>query len=154
MGTLDPRQGTAGGKFARMYRDSPPAEFSPKEIRMQILLVDDDPGFRSTLKKVIETRGGFSIREAGDGEEAVQMSREYRPDIILMDLAMPRLNGLEATRIIKEENPESCIVICSVYNESIYFKAAFDHGADAFMQKSMCFSDLDSVEKLVMERQA
>jgi DNA-binding NarL/FixJ family response regulator len=154
VGVFNSCQKTSREKILRMYQENlPPAE-SIKGGKTRVLLADDDPGFRSTLKRVMETRGGFRVREAVDGEEAVLMARQFRPDAILMDLAMPGLNGLEATRIIKEQLPETRIIVCSVHNESTYLQAAFAHGADAYMSKSKCFAELDTVERLVQEGQA
>jgi DNA-binding NarL/FixJ family response regulator len=154
VGAINSSRRTSRDKILRMYQVSPPQPESIKESTTWVLLADDDPGFRSTLKRVMETRGGFRVREAGNGEEAVQMARQFRPDAILMDLAMPRINGLEATRIIKEQLPGTRIIVCSVHNESTYLRAAFAHGADAFMSKSKCFAELDTVERLVQEGQA
>jgi len=154
MGALKSYEGMSREKILRMYQENPPPAESIKVSTTQVLLADDDPGFRSTLKRVMETRGGFRVREAADGEEAMLMARQFRPDAILMDLAMPRINGLEATRIIKEQLPGTRIIVCSVHNESTYLRAAFAHGADAFLSKSKCFAELDSVERLVQEGQA
>lgn len=115
---------------------------------MRVLVADDDRAFRGTLKRVMETRH-FRIWEAGDGEEAVEFSRSLRPDLIMMDLSMPRMDGLEATRIIKAEQPDVRIVVCSVHNEPVYRRAASLNGADAFVAKSRCFSELDFLESLV-----
>lgn len=115
---------------------------------MRVLVADDDRAFRGTLKRVMETRH-FRIWEAGDGEEAVEFSRSLRPDLIMMDLSMPRMDGLEATRIIKAEQPDVRIVVCTVHNEPVYRRAASLNGADAFVAKSRCFSELDFLESLV-----
>ena len=71
-----------------------------------IIIADDDQAFRSVLKRLLEKERELSVvGEAADGLEAIDRARALSPDIILMDLAMPRLNGLEATRIIKTERP-------------------------------------------------
>ena len=154
MGASNSSQQAAREKIVRMYRVNPPPDASPRKNSLSVVLADDDPSFRTTLKRVMETRGGFRIQEARNGEEAVRLASELRPDAILMDLAMPRINGLEATRIIKTQQPKTRIIVCSVHNESVYVQAAFDHGADAFMVKSKCFSELESLKKLVEEGQA
>src|SRR5262245_8939398 len=120
MGASNSSQQVALEKFVQMYRLNPPPDSSPRRNALSVVLADDDPRFRATIKRVMETRGGFRIKEAGNGEEAVRLAGELRPDVILMDLAMPRINGLEATRIIKEQLPKTRIIVCSAHNESVY----------------------------------
>jgi DNA-binding NarL/FixJ family response regulator len=141
-------------KILAMYRAGSPSGPILNEKTMTVLVADDDRTFRGTLKKVMETRRRFRIWEAGDGEAAVELSRSLQPDLIMMDLSMPRIDGLEATRIIKAEQPEVRIVVCSVHNEPVYRRAASLNGADAFVTKSRCFSELDMLESLVEEGQA
>jgi CheY-like chemotaxis protein len=141
-------------KILAMYRaGSPPAPIF-REKPMKVLVADDDRSFRGLLKKAMETRRSFRVWEAGDGEEAIEIARSLRPELIMMDLSMPRIDGLEATRMIKAEQPEVRIVVCSVYNEPVYRRAATLNGADAFLVKSLCFSELDFVESLIGEGRA
>jgi len=134
-----------------MYRTSPPLGLAAKEKAMNVLVVDDDRGFRATLKRLMEARKSFRVWEAGDGEEAVQYARMIRPDLVLIDLSMPRIDGLEAMRMIKAEQPEVRIIACSVHNEPVYRRAATLNGADGFLPKSRCFSELNWVERLARE---
>src|SRR5881409_3815626 len=116
---------------------------------MNVLIADDDPGFRGALKRILGTKPNVhTVWEAKDGEEAVQLTRAFRPDVVLMDLAMPRINGLEATRMIKAIQPDVRVIVCSVHNESIYRRAAGADGADAFIPKSRCLSILDLDDNL------
>ena len=110
---------------------------------VRILLADDDQEFRSFLRRLLEKEQGFSVvGEAGDGLEALEQIRVLSPDIILMDLAMPRLNGLEATRTIKTERPGSTVVILTQHQEPAYQRAAAQDGADAFLPKTTRLADL------------
>jgi len=85
-----------------------------------ILIVDDMPIIRSALTRIISEQGGiFSpILEAANGEEAVALARAHKPDIILMDIKMPGLTGLQATSIIQQEQPDVKIVILTAYQDS------------------------------------
>lgn len=87
-------------------------------MRATILIVDDDQQFRSVLSRLLEKNGEFRVGgEAGDGAEALELARALPPDIILMDFAMPGVNGFEATRRIKAERPETRIIIFTQYYE-------------------------------------
>lgn len=108
-----------------------------------ILIVDDDQGFREMVKRLLEREPGVSVvGEAGDGEEAVRLARELQPDVILMDIAMPRVDGLEATRRIKAERPEAKVIILTIHNEEAYRRAAAESGADVFLPKKTLMADL------------
>jgi DNA-binding NarL/FixJ family response regulator len=79
---------------------------------IRLLIADDHPVFRYGLKALLETEPGFEIvGEASNGEEAVKLAREVQPDVILMDITMPGLNGIEATRQILGDNPEIGILM-------------------------------------------
>jgi two-component system nitrate/nitrite response regulator NarL len=76
-------------------------------MSLQILLVDDQPSVRNGIRSLLGSRPEWKIcGEASDGLEGVEKAKELRPDIILMDVSMPRMNGLDATRILRRELPE------------------------------------------------
>ena len=108
-----------------------------------ILIVDDHEGWRKILKRLLEEELEASVvGEAADGEEAIRLNRELRPDVVFMDIAMPGLDGLEATRRIKAERPETEVIILTIYNEEVYRKAAAESGADAFLPKKFLRANL------------
>ncbi len=86
------------------------------------------------------------VGEAGDGEEAVRLARDLRPDVVLMDIGMPGLDGLEATRRIKADRPEARVIILTVHGEEAYRRAAGESGADAFLPKKALIALLLSVK--------
>jgi DNA-binding NarL/FixJ family response regulator len=110
---------------------------------MRILLVDDDEGFRATLRRVL-TQGGreVQIEEAVDGEDAVRKASSARPDVVLMDLTMPRMNGVEATRQLKTRWPDLPVIILTVHDDPVYERTARTAGADQFLLKKTAGSTL------------
>jgi two-component system response regulator DegU len=110
---------------------------------MRILLVDDDEGFRATLRRVL-TQGGreVQIQESVDGEDAVRKVSSDRPDVVLMDLTMPRMNGVEATRQLKTRWPDLPVIILTVHDDPVYERTARAAGADRFLLKKMAGSAL------------
>jgi len=112
-------------------------------MAIRLLLVDDDAGFRSTVRQLLEQRVEAQVLgEAGSGEEAIRLTDDLRPDVVLMDLAMPRMNGLEATRQLKTRWPDLAVVILTVHDEDVYRRTALAAGATAFLQKKMLGVDL------------
>ena len=105
-------------------------------MRATILIVDDNAQLRAFMRGIVAQKPDFQVvGEAKDGAEAIRLAQELRPDIVLLDLAMPRVNGLEALRWIKAERPATTVIIVTVHAEDAYRQAAADSGADAFLLK-------------------
>jgi DNA-binding NarL/FixJ family response regulator len=111
----------------------------------RLLIVDDHEIFRRGLRALLEPSSEWQIcGEAVDGLDAVEQCKSLRPDIVVLDVSMPRLNGLEAARLIRRENPESKIVIITQHDSPQIRSAALDAGARAFVTKSAVGSELVS----------
>jgi PAS domain S-box-containing protein len=109
----------------------------------QILIVDDHELVRSSIRSVLSSRPDWKIcGEAADGIEAIEKARSLRPDIILMDISMPRMNGLEATRAIHKELPGSSVVLVTQNDPAIARRQAKEVNAAAFVAKSNLVADL------------
>ena len=86
--------------------------------RVSVLLVDDQPLFREGLRTLLSVEPGIEVLgEAGDGEAAVQQARRLRPQVVLMDMRMPVLNGVEATRRLRVETPESRVIVLTTFDD-------------------------------------
>ena len=102
-----------------------------------ILIVDDMPVIRSALVRILEQYDGnlTPVLQATNGEEAVQTAVQYRPDVILMDIKMPGLTGLQATAVIRKEHPTAKIVMLTAFNEFSYVQKALKLGARDYLLK-------------------
>tara|TARA_B100000315_G_scaffold113440_1_gene104011 strand:+ start:5788 stop:6477 length:690 start_codon:yes stop_codon:yes gene_type:complete len=113
------------------------------EAWVRILIVDDHALFRQGLRALLETEGMAQVvGEATDGNEAVAKARELGPDVVIMDIGMPGMNGLEASRIITQQSPETKVIILTVYDSDNYFFEALDSGASGYVLKQAAFTDL------------
>jgi DNA-binding NarL/FixJ family response regulator len=101
---------------------------------MTILIVDDNPSVRRLLRRAI-LNDATSIWECCDGAEAQRAYQEYRPDFVLMDVRMPRMDGLEATRKLRHADPQARIVIVSDYDDDDIRGAATEAGASGYVLK-------------------
>lgn len=105
---------------------------------IQVLIADDHQLFRRGLRMVCEDDGGFEVvGEATDGREAVSMARRFRPDVILMDVHMPVMDGVQATRHIIDENPEARVIVLTVYRRDEYVFEAVKAGARGYLLKDV-----------------
>jgi DNA-binding NarL/FixJ family response regulator len=106
-------------------------------MTVHVLLADDHPLFRDGIASLLTVRDYAIVGQAGSGAEAVRMAGELQPDLILMDIRMPGINGLAATRIIKAKNPDVRIVILTVSEEDADLFEAIKSGAAGYLQKSL-----------------
>jgi DNA-binding NarL/FixJ family response regulator len=111
--------------------------------KIRILLADDHPLVRSGLIKMLEQYKEFIVvGEAGDGEEAVAMTKKLEPDVVVIDLSMPKLSGIEATKIIRRDNPLSKVLVLTMHDNEEYVYQILKSGAGGYMLKSTGKDDL------------
>jgi len=108
-------------------------------MTVRVLIVDDQEPFRLAARMVVEATEGFEVAgESETGEDSVTMSRELRPDLVLMDVNLPGINGLDATRqILAEGGSEVVVLLLSTYEEEEYAPRAAECGAAAYIPKSV-----------------
>lgn len=101
----------------------------------RVLIADDAPFMREMLRDILTEDGFEVVAEAGDGIEAVEQFQEHRPDLVTLDIVMPRRNGLEGLRGILELDPNACVVMCSALGQETLVMEALDTGARDFVVK-------------------
>ncbi len=121
-------------------------------IKIKVVLVDDHPLFRQGLRSLLDTIDSIEvIGEAGDGEEALALTAELMPDLVVMDISMPGQDGLEATRQIKEFYPQVKVIMLSGHADSIFVDQALKAGAEGYVYKDAAFDEMsiaiDAVKK-------
>lgn len=112
-------------------------------MTVTLILVDDHVLFRQGLKSLLAEQSEWQIvGEAGDGEEAVQLAERLKPDIAVVDIEMPGMDGIEAAREINRVSPNSRIIALSMYGDGYYQRRMFEVGASAFVLKNEAVGDL------------
>lgn len=120
---------------------------------VRILIADDHELFRRGLRSLLATRPEWEVcDEAVNGRDAVEKARHLKPDVIVMDITMPVMNGLEATRLIRQEVPESEVLIVSQHDPAQMMKPALEAGACAYVTKSQVARDLLAAVEVVSQR--
>ncbi|MHB9025431.1 MAG: response regulator [Armatimonadota bacterium] len=118
---------------------------------IRILLVDDHQIIREGLKTLLERHADLRVvAEAEDGKMAVRLAQEVTPDVIVMDLGLPGLNGIEATRQIHASRPEARVVALSMHDETRFVMEMFKAGAKGYLIKSAAFNELVSAIRTVV----
>src|ERR1700691_2513248 len=111
--------------------------------RITVLLAEDHMIVREGFRKMLELEDDFEIvGEAQDGRAAVALAKKFRPEVVLMDIAMPLLNGLEATRQILKAVPTTKVLMLSAHSDDAYVKNATDSGAMGFLLKQTSAHDV------------
>jgi DNA-binding NarL/FixJ family response regulator len=120
-------------------------------VEIRVLIADDHHVVRRGLVFFLRTQGEITIvGEAGNGKEAVQLAKSLNPDIILMDLSMPEMDGIEATKIIKKEQPDIKILILTSFSDQDHVLPALEAGASGYQLKDIQPDDLVGCIKKVM----
>ena len=109
---------------------------------VRILVADDFAGWRAKTRSLLRGRPEWQLMEACDGQEAVQKARELRPDIVLLDIGMPILNGIEAAEKIRAASPRSKIIFVTQDGDADLKAAALATGAEAYISKANAVGEL------------
>jgi DNA-binding NarL/FixJ family response regulator len=119
-------------------------------MKIKVLIADDHQLFREGLAKLLGSDPEIEIIAlAEDGEEAIEFVEKYNPDMILLDIAMPKMNGIEATRKLKTDYPDIKIIAVSMHKDKQYVKGALEAGADGYLVKNTRYQQLIDAIKMV-----
>ncbi|MFC2059616.1 response regulator [Chloroflexota bacterium] len=109
-----------------------------KTGKISIIVADDHPLFRQSIRNVLESQPDFLVvAEADNGEEAVKLTAELQPDVVLMDITMPKLDGLEATRQIKASHPNIAVLVLTIHSDDQHIIGILEAGAAGYLIKSV-----------------
>ena len=122
---------------------------------VRILLADDHTVVRQTLRKILQQCPDSDVvAEAGDGREAVRLAEQYRPDVAVLDVAMPLLNGIEATRQITTRSPDTRVLLVSMHADEAYVTQGLQAGATGYLLKDSADIDLLTAVSEVAKKRA
>jgi two-component system, NarL family, response regulator DegU len=117
-----------------------------------IVIIDDHQLFREGVKRILEFESSFEVvAEGDDGSEALTLVETYRPDVVIMDINMPKINGVEATRELIENYPDSKVLILSIHDDENYVSHALKTGATGYLLKEMDADALVEAVKVVAD---
>ena len=119
--------------------------------KLRILVADDQASFRQEMQEVTQSILGLSVvAEAHNAPEAIELVKQHHPNIVLVDIVMPKMSGIEATRCIKEIAPETKIIAITAYDNTEFPKRSIEAGADLFIKKEKLDSETlrECLEKL------
>ena len=119
--------------------------------RIRVVLVEDHTIVREGLRPLLEGQGIAVIGEAGDGLEAVKIAKEMSPQIVIMDVALPRLGGIEATRRILKVKPDIKVIMLTIHDEPQFLYKSLEAGAKGYLVKEAPLAELMSAIKAVMK---
>ncbi|NUM80024.1 response regulator transcription factor [bacterium] len=112
--------------------------------RLRVIIADDNAEFRRTLSEYLQTMDGIDIvAEAIDGKHVVELALKIKPDVVIMDISMPLLTGIESTRLIKNHYPEITVVILTLHDAAVYRQLAKEALADGFISKNAMKTGLE-----------
>ncbi|WP_404900361.1 response regulator transcription factor [Priestia filamentosa] len=121
-------------------------------METKIVIIDDHQLFREGVKRILDFEQDFEVvAEGDDGEEAVKLVEEYNPDVVIMDINMPGLNGVEATKQLIEEYPDTKVIILSIHDDETYVTHALQTGALGYLLKEMDADALVQAVRVVAE---
>jgi len=132
---------------------SPKADSNRRDnARISILLADDHPVVREGVRCLLERRPGVRVVAAvGDGNAAIREAERLKPDVVVMDITMPGMNGIEATRVISDNMPEVAVIIFSMHSSSVIVRRALEAGARGYLSKDAVAEEVVWAVRVVVD---
>ncbi len=122
---------------------------------IKVLIADDQELIRQSLQIVLNSKEGMEVTDvASDGREVIQCVRKQKPDVVLMDIRMPKMDGVQCTKIIKENYPEVKIIILTTFDDDEYVYNALKFGASGYLLKGVSMEELDNAIRTVYSGRA
>ena len=119
-------------------------QYDGVKIMIKVLIADDQELIRQSLQIVLETKEGIEVvGTAKDGREVIQLVRKEKPDVILMDIRMPEMDGVQCTKIIKDIYPNIKIIILTTFDDDDFVFSALKHGASGYLLKGISMDELE-----------
>lgn len=121
---------------------------------IRVLVVDDHAVVREGIRKVLssdEQRGFEVVGEAADGQQAVEVVRDVRPDVVILDLSMPRLSGLQAAKMIRRQAPDVKVLVLSIHDHDEYVAQSVKAGAHGYLRKDSSPAELRAAVRAVFD---
>ena len=119
-------------------------------MKIRVLLADDHAVVRYGLRALLELSGMQVIGEAGDGREALRIAQEHQPDVAILDVTMPGLNGIDAAAVLRERCPSTRIVILSMHSDAEHVHRAFAAGANGYLLKGSASEEIVAAARAVV----
>lgn len=119
--------------------------------RMRILIADDEPIIRLDLRQMLEELGYDVVAEAGDGAQAVELARQFKPDVAILDVKMPEMDGIEAARVLDEEHLAPAVLL-TAYSDPGLISRAKDSGVYGYLVKPFKQADLSPAIEIALSR--
>jgi DNA-binding NarL/FixJ family response regulator len=149
MGGINGQLGSCSCFYQAIKQFGPPMR-SPDP---RVLLVDDEPRFRAQLRQILTAYGIVLVAEAGSGPQAANLARQPRPAVVLMDLLIPDMDGLTATRLLLDRLPSTGVIILSAYDDPTLRYAAQQAGAAAYLAKGcLARQAADTINQVATDR--
>jgi len=121
-------------------------------LKTNIIIIDDHQLFREGVKRILDFEASFDVvAEGDDGSEAMSLVEAHQPDVVIMDINMPRINGVEATRLLIERYPDTKVIILSIHDDENYVTHALKTGAQGYLLKEMDADALVDAVKVVAD---
>ncbi len=121
-------------------------------MKARVLIADDASFMRQMIREIIEPEGYDVVGEATDGVEAVEQYEQLHPDLVTMDIVMPKRSGIDAVKVILEKSPEACVVMCSALGQETLVMEALQAGAKDFIVKPFKPDNVISTLQKVLEK--